>query len=286
MIIDLDGVVWLAGRPIEGAAEAIAQLRARGTRVLFLTNDPQRSREEYAAQLQAIGIRATAAQVLTSIAAMARFLGSQEHLSGGEVLAIGSGALRDELTQAGLRLAPAAEPERARAVVVGGHEGFNYEELRAATTAVLAGGELYATGRDAVYPTEDGPRPGTGAILAAVETATGVRGTVIGKPEPYIFQIAQEQLSGCEHVAVIGDHLEADIAGAKRAGLGAILVLTGIATEEDLLRATIRPDAVLPSLASLSDPDLRLQPLVPRPHRLPTAADLVRVVVRVNGVDL
>jgi HAD superfamily hydrolase (TIGR01450 family) len=260
MVIDLDGVVWLAGYPIEGAAEAIAHLRASGTQVLFLTNDPQRSREGYAARLRAMGIPTTAAQVLTSTAAMARFLASQEELAGGQVLAIGSGALRDELSNAGVRLAPMAEPERARAVVVGGHEGFNYEELRAATTAVVAGAKLYATGRDAVYPSKDGPRPGTGAILAAVETATGVRAAVIGKPEPYIFQIAREELSGCEHVAVVGDHLESDIAGAKRAGLDAILVLTGIATEVDLLGATIRPDAVLPSLASLSNLDLRSQP--------------------------
>ena len=252
LIVDLDGVVWLGGHPIEGAADAIARLRANGIRVLFMTNDPQSSRDEHAARLAAIGIPATAADVMTSAAATARFLATQNHLAGRELLAIGSPALHGELSHAGFRLLPITDARDARAVVVGGHQGFDYGELRAATTAVVNGAELYATGRDVVFPTRDGPWPATGAILAAVETATGVTATVVGKPEPFIFEIALEALSGCEHVAVIGDHLISDIAGAKRAGLDAILVLTGTATEDDLARTMIQPDLVLPSIAALS----------------------------------
>jgi glycerol-1-phosphatase len=255
LIVDLDGVVWLGGHPIDGAAEAIAGLRANGIRVLFLTNDPQSSRDEHAARLGAIGIPATAADVMTSTAATAHFLATQKHLAHCDVLAIGSPALRAELKHAGFRLVSATDARRARAVVVGGHEGFDYGELRAAATAVLNGAALYATGRDAVFPTRDGPRPATGAILAAIETAGGVTATVIGKPEPYVFEMAREALSGCDRLAVVGDHLASDIAGAKRAGLDAILVLTGSATEDDLARAPIQPDLVLSSLAALSASD-------------------------------
>jgi HAD superfamily hydrolase (TIGR01450 family) len=219
--------------------------------MLFLTNDPQSSRAEHAARLAGIGIPATPADVMTSGAVAARFLAGQAALAGKGVLALGSQALQDELIGAGLRLVPPEAPCSAAAVLVAGHPGFDYRELRAATTAVLNGALLYATGRDAVYPTRHGPQPATGAILAAVETATGVAATVIGKPEPLAFETAREALAGCLKIAVVGDHLVSDIAGAKRAGLSAILVLSGTSTTADLHGAAIQPDHVLPSLADL-----------------------------------
>jgi HAD superfamily hydrolase (TIGR01450 family) len=250
LIIDLDGVVWLGGHPIDGAAEAIAAMRARGTRVLFLTNDPQSSREQHAARLTEIGIPATASDVVTSGAATARYLASQARLAGAGVLVVGSPALHDEIDAAGFELVPAWEAERARLVVVGGHEAFDYEELWAATTAVAGGAELVATGRDAVFPAHDGPRPATGAIVAAIETATGITATAIGKPERFMFDVAREALADCTRVAVIGDHLLSDIVGAKRAGLDAILVLTGTSSPDDLERAAVQPDLVLPRLGA------------------------------------
>lgn len=251
LVIDLDGVVWLGSTPIGGAADAIANLRSNGIRLLFLTNDPQSSAAEHAARLGAIGIPASPSDILTSAAATARYLALRTDLAGADLLAVGSAGLHDELRREGFHLLEPPEARRARAVVVAGHDGFDYAELRAATTAVLSGARLYATGRDAVFPTSDGPSPATGAILAAVETATGATATVIGKPEPYVFEIAREALAPCERIAVVGDHLVSDIAGAKRAGLGAILVLSGSATEAELQRAPIQPDLVLPSLAAL-----------------------------------
>src|SRR5919201_4621564 len=104
------------------------------------------------------------------------------HLCVRGVFVIGSPALHQEIEEAGFRLVSAADARAADLVVVGGHPGFAYGELRAATTAIAAGAELYATGRDPVFPTRDGPLPATGAVLAAIETAAGVRATVIGKP--------------------------------------------------------------------------------------------------------
>jgi HAD superfamily hydrolase (TIGR01450 family) len=253
LIVDLDGVVWLAGEKIDGSAQAVARLRADGVRVLFVTNDPASSRAELAARLTEIGIPATPADVMTSAVATARFLVARPHLARGGVFAVGSPSLQAELVEAGLRVVGAGETASARAVVVGGHTGFDYAELRAATTAVLNGAELYATGRDAVFPAPDGPWPATGAILAAVEAATGVTATVIGKPEPFLFEIARETLVGCEHIAVVGDHLLSDVAGAKRAGLDAILVLTGNTREDDVARSPVQPDLVLPDLRALPD---------------------------------
>jgi HAD superfamily hydrolase (TIGR01450 family) len=252
LIVDLDGVVWLGGRAIDGVGAAIERLRANGTRIVFVTNDPQSRRVERAARLTALGIPATADDVLTASAATALFIAGFDQFRGARTVAIGSPALRTELEEVGLQLLDPTEASTADVVVIGGHDGFDYRELCAATTAVAHGAAVFATGRDSAVPSHKGPVPGTGAIVAAVETATGVIATVIGKPAPYLFTTAREQLADCARVAVVGDNLASDIVGAKRAGLDAILVLSGATDEGDLDRARLRPDVVLPSLAAIS----------------------------------
>jgi HAD superfamily hydrolase (TIGR01450 family) len=251
LIVDLDGVVWLGGHPIDGAAAALGRLRAGGVRVVFLTNDPQDSRATQARRLTEIGIPATADDVLTASAATAAYLSLQERLAGARTFVVGSQALYDELAEAGLHLVAADDAETAEIVVVGGHDHFDYGELRAAVRAIGSGANLFATGRDPFVPTRNGREPATGAILAAIETATGVTATITGKPEPQIFALARELLAGCRRVAMIGDNLATDIAGAKRAGLDAILVLSGATGPSDLEQEPARPDLVLPSLAAL-----------------------------------
>lgn len=251
LIIDLDGVIWLSGHPIDGAAETIRRLRARGVRILFVTNDPRHSRAAQARRLTQIGIAAAAGDVLTGSAAAAAVLAAQERLAGARTLVAGPQALRDELTAAGFCLVAARDAGKASIVVVAGHDRFDYAELRAATLAVGAGAELFATGRDAFVPAREGREPATGAIVAAIETATGATATITGKPEPHIFAMACDLLAGCARVAVVGDNLASDIAGAKRAGLDAILVLSGANSAGDLERAVVPPDIVLPTIAAL-----------------------------------
>ena len=247
LIVDLDGVVWIGGEPVPGSVAALAELRARGIRLVFLTNSPTSSRAEYVAELARIGVRADEAELVTAASALAAFMREHER-PGATVYAIGSRSLKAELESAGLELRPDGDVE---AVAVGGHRDFHYDELRIATQAVRGGARLYAAGRDATFPMPDGPWPATGAIVAAVETASGVRATAVGKPEPYIFEIARSLLRECRRVAIVGDNIESDIAGGKRAGLTTILVLTGTTTSDELQSAGIEPDLVLPDLASL-----------------------------------
>jgi HAD superfamily hydrolase (TIGR01450 family) len=253
LIVDLDGVVWRGGAAdmIEGAADAIAAIRAQGTQVLFLTNDPRRSRGALAAALSERGIPSRPDEVMTSAAATARVLGSLDDFIHRTALVVGASPLHEEVAAAGFRLVALEDATDAEAVVVGAHEGFDYRELRAATAAIRNGARLYATGRDAVFPTPEGPWPATGSILAAIEAAGGRAAVVVGKPEPIVFGIAREALTGCERIGVVGDHLVSDVLGAKRAGLDAILVLTGVTTRAELTRAMVQPDLVLESLAAL-----------------------------------
>ena len=248
LIVDLDGVVWLGPLPVPGSVEAIAELHARGIPLVYLTNDPRGSRAEYAARLAQLGVRAAERDIVTSGSALAALI-AQEEGAGTTAYVIGSPSLKAELAHAGLELRE--EGRDVDVVAVGGHERFNYDELRIAAQAVRRGARLYAAGRDATFPMPDGPWPGTGAVLAAVETAAGVRAISAGKPEPHIFEIARSLLRDSERVAVVGDNLDSDIAGGSRAGLTTILVLTGTASREDAAAARVRPDLVVSDLAAL-----------------------------------
>jgi phosphoglycolate/pyridoxal phosphate phosphatase family enzyme len=251
-VVDLDGVVWIGDAPIEGAAAAIGLLRRRGKAVVFLTNDPRGSRGDYAERLEAAGIPATEEEIVTAAAATAAFMAVDGVTVGSDVFVIGAPALKEEVRRVGLRVVEGEEGRRAPAVVVGGHEAFDYHELRVAVQAVLAGARFYATGRDHVFPMPDGPWPATGAIVAAVETAAACQAIAVGKPEPFIFEMARDRLADCARVAIVGDNLASDIAGGKRAGLTTVLVLSGNATREDASTAEPAPDFVYPTLADLA----------------------------------
>jgi HAD superfamily hydrolase (TIGR01450 family) len=250
LIVDLDGVVWIGPQAVPGSVAAITELRARGVRLVFLTNDPRGSRAEYAARLVALGVQVDQSDVVTAGSALASFIREQEH--GGEpTFAIGSRSLQRELAEAGLELLAGDEGRDAAIVAVGGHDQFAYDELRIATQALRRGARLYAAGRDATFPMPDGPWPGTGSIVAALEVAGGTTAVAVGKPEPYIFGIARSLLSDCRSVAIVGDNLAADIVGGKRAGLTTILVLTGTSGRDDVAASEAAPDLVLPDLAAL-----------------------------------
>lgn len=195
LIVDLDGVVWLGPEPIPGSAAALTALRERGVRLLFLTNDPRGSRAEYAERLARLGVDANERQIVTSGSALASFVREREG-AGARVFVIGSPSLMAELARAELDVVGGDAGREAAVVAVGGHERFDYGELRIATHALRRGARLYAAGRDATFPMPDGPWPGTGSIVAAVEVAGGTSAIAVGKPEPVIFGLARELLSG------------------------------------------------------------------------------------------
>jgi glycerol-1-phosphatase len=251
LIVDLDGVVWIGGTPVPGSIEALAELRERGTRIVYLTNDPRRSGAEVAERLRGLGVTVDEREIVTSGRALALLVAERE-ARGTRVFAIGSPSLKRELAEVGLELVDGDAGPDAAAVAVGGHDAFDFQELRVATQALRRGARLYAAGRDPVFPMPDGPWPGTGSIVAAVEVAGGTTAVAAGKPEPFVFELASALLDGCTRVAVIGDNLGSDVAGGKRAGLTTILVLTGATGPDDVPGAEPAPDFVLPDLAALT----------------------------------
>jgi HAD superfamily hydrolase (TIGR01450 family) len=249
VLLDLDGCLWVGDDACEGAVEAVTALRAAGANVLFLTNDVRHAPEEFVRKLWRLGFQASLAEVVTVGAAL------QFHLAGrdrGSAFVVGSQALIDHVSEAGLRIlnrTPFAT--RADVVVIGAHEEFGYDELRIATQAVLRGAELVAATRDRTFPMPDGPWPASGAVLAAVEAATGrTADLVVGKPEPAMYEAARDRL-GPGRMLAIGDLIDVDVAGARRAGLDSALVLTGGTTREAATAADPQPTHVADSLAAL-----------------------------------
>ena len=249
VLLDLDGCLWVGDDAIEGAVDAVAALRAAGKALVFVTNDPARTPDEYVRKLWRLGFRASAGEIVTVGTATEHYLARR---GGGSAFVIGAQAMVDHVAQAGLRIVNRTDlAARADVVVVAGHERFDYAELRTATQAVMRGAELVGTGRDATFPMPDGAWPGTGALLAALETAAGrVADVITGKPEPPMYEAARA-IVGAGRLLAVGDRLDSDVAGARAAGLDSALVLTGVTSATEAARADPGPTYTAPSLASL-----------------------------------
>lgn len=251
VLLDLDGCVWLGGRPTPGAPEAVAALRAAGKRVAFLTNDARHGTDEFVLLLWQSGFQASLEEVVTAGGALQHLLA--ERFAGATAVVIGAAPVHRHVLDAGLRIVNRTDVvSRARVVVVAGHERFDYAELRDATRALLGGATLVAAARDATFPTEAGLMPGSGSILAAVEVASGTTAAaVVGKPAPHLFRTALDRL-GPGRTLMVGDRLDTDLAGAHAAGLDAAIVLTG-ATDRAAAEAAKDPApvAIADSLAEL-----------------------------------
>jgi glycerol-1-phosphatase len=264
LLIDLDGVVWVGGDPVPGAVEALTTLLDAGVEIVFVTNNPGKPAAVYAERLRGMGVDIADDWVVTAGRATAR-LASERAPAGSTAFVIGTDSFREEATAAGLEVVVDEEAREAGAVLVSGHRGFDYGELLTATLALQRGAALFATSRDPTLPMPDGAWPGTGAILAAVETATGARAEVGGKPERHLFDLAlqtlrcdlsrrardKSQRGGGGRVAMVGDRIASDIEGGRRAGLETILVLTGASTHADAESAHPPPDHVVDDLAAL-----------------------------------
>lgn len=251
VLLDLDGCVWVGDAATREAPAAVTALRAAGKHVAFLTNDPRASGEDFVRKLWALGFQASLDEVVTVGGAIQHVL-AEGRPGGGMAFVIGSVAIHTHVADAGLRIVNGTSlATRADVVVVAADESFAYEDLRVATQAVLRGAELIGAGRDATFPMPDGPWPATGAVLAAVEHATDRQAVTVGKPEAQLFRTALDR-AGPGTALVIGDRLDADLAGAAAAGLDAAIVLTGSTDAAQAAAATDpAPVAVAADLAAL-----------------------------------
>ena len=250
-LLDLDGVVYLGGTPIPGAADALADAARRGMKRAYVTNNASRTPHAIAAQLTAMGVAATAADVVTSAQAAAHLLADRLP-PGAAVLVVGGTGLRLAIRDRGLRPVTAAA-ERPAAVVQGFSPDISYGLLAEAALAIQAGALYVASNADATLPTPRGPQPGNGSLAQVLIHATGSIPVVAGKPEPPLHAESVERV-GAVRPLVVGDRLDTDIEGAVRGGADSLLVLTGVTTPADLLLAPPqrRPAYIAADLSGLN----------------------------------
>lgn len=235
LLIDLDGTAYHGDTVVAGAPATLEVARGRGLAVRYVTNNASRSAADVAAKLRGFGLPATADEINTSAQAAAAVLAAKLD-EGASVLVVGTEALAEEVRRAGL--VPCAKADApVDAVVQGFSEDIGWRLLAEACVAIRGGAWWVASNSDPTLPTERGPLPGNGSLVAALRTATGVEPVVAGKPEVPLLREAADA-SGADRQLVVGDRLDTDIAGATRAGFDALLVLSGVTGAADLLAAT------------------------------------------------
>lgn len=250
VVLDMDGTLWRGREPLPGLSAWFAFLDARGIAVVLATNNSYWRPSHYVDKLAGFGIAVPAGRILTSSVATGVWLADHVPL-GARAYVVGSDALREAVRGAGCVLVDGLDPA-ADVVVAGFDMHLTYLRLRDAARHILAGACFVGTNPDRTYPAEDGLSPGAGSILAAIEAAAGKAPIIVGKPEPHLFAAACA-ISGVapDRTLAVGDRLDTDILGARRAGMWSALVTTGVDDAGAAARGPVRPDGVFDGLDAL-----------------------------------
>lgn len=253
-IFDLDGTVYLSDELIPGADRVIRIIREKGRKVVFLSNKPIQTREEYASKLSRLGIPTQAGEVINSTLVMTNYL--RENAPSAKLFIVGETPFIEELKRAGFTISE--EPKEIEYVVVAFDRTFDYRKLNIAFQAIKLGAHFVATNPDRTCPVEGGEIPDCAGMIAAVEAVTGKKVEVIvGKPSPLMIQAALDVMElRPEECILIGDRLETDIRMGKEAGIATGIVLTGVTDETTLKEykhSPMQPDFVFQSIADVEN---------------------------------
>ena len=260
LIIDMDGVLWHGTDAILGLIEFFQTLNDLDIRYILATNNASLTPSQYVSKLAKMGVIISADKILTSGLATALYLSQKVNPKATSVFVIGIDGATQPLLDQGFILTGLYEvkstqhPDKGADIVVcGKDETLSWDKLATATLNIRAGAQFIGTNGDTTLPTEHGVTHGNGAILAGLEIATGVKPTIIGKPEPIMYQQAMTLLgTKPEETVAIGDRLETDILGAVRTGIDSIMVLTGISSEEDLKKSDYQPTWVMQDIIAIT----------------------------------
>jgi NagD protein len=245
-LIDMDGVIYKGSEVISGAPEFINYLQEAGIPYLFLTNNSTFTPLDVVVKLRKFDIYTSVEHVYTSALATAEFVHRQR--PHGTAFVIGEGGLLNALNDVQYAISK-QEPDY---VIVGEGRVLNFELVEQAHRCIANGAALISTNADTWCPTDSGPRPGCGAIVALLEAATGAKAYHVGKPNPFMMRAARKRIGlATDEVIMIGDTMETDIRGATDLGFQSILVLTGSTTVSDLKQSPFTPTRVVDSIAEL-----------------------------------
>lgn len=253
-LIDMDGVIYRSHEVIPGAHGFIEQLLKDNIPFRFLTNNSQRTRRDIVAKLKQMDFQVQERHIYTCAMATARFLSKQK--PDASAFVIGEGGLLQALHTNGFSIVD-NNPDY---VVVGEGRTFTFEIIEHAVNLIHQGAKLVATNLDPNCPTAKGIRPGCGAIVSMLESATGVKAFSVGKPSPVMMGEARQELGvRTAQTIMIGDTMETDILGGTQLGYKTVLVLSGGTNKHDLANYAYRPDLIVDSIADLANNEFFLE---------------------------
>jgi len=252
LILDMDGVLWRDTSPIGDLPTIFAQIHELGLRVAIATNNSTKTVDEFLEKFREYGVVIEPWQIVTSSLATSQKL-KKDFPEGGKIFVIGENGICKALSDQGFELLiDPVDGTPVDAVVVGLDRTVSYSQLQRATLHIRSKARFYGTNPDKTYPTSLGLVPGAGAILAAIEAATDISPFIIGKPSPYMFQIALERLfTKPEETLVVGDRLETDIKAGQVARCKTALVLSGVTTQQQVETWDEKPSVVVGNLNKL-----------------------------------
>ncbi|MDP9441941.1 MAG: HAD-IIA family hydrolase [Actinomycetota bacterium] len=235
-----------------GVAEAIGALRASGIKIVFATNNATKTIGQYVERLGRFGVEIAAADLVTSAVVTAEEI-VQRGWAGRRVFLVGGEGIREALQAIEMQLVEGDDGRTADIVVVSGTPHFDYDAMRTASLALRSGAVFLATNDDPTFPAPDGLWPGAGALLASIETASGRRAEVMGKPHLPMMAAVARRLAGRRRIAVVGDQPRTDLAGARSMGWSTVLVLSGVTDAAAAHEVEPVPDLVVPTLVGLRE---------------------------------
>ncbi len=253
-IFDLDGTVYRGDQLIPGADGAIRSLWEKGKKVIFLSNNPLQTREDYASKLTRLGIPTRTDEVINSTFVMTHYL--KKNAPQARLFVIGELPFIEELKRTGFTITE--EPKEIDYVVVAFDRTFDYRKLNISFQAIKLGAHFIATNPDRTCPVEGGEIPDCAGMIAAIEAVTEKKvEVVVGKPSPIMIQAVLDALGlrpgDC---ILIGDRLETDIKMGKDSGIATGIVLTGVTNEkmlEEIKHSSFQPDFVFQSIADVEN---------------------------------
>ena len=252
LIIDMDGVIWRDSQPIGDLPAIFSKIAAGGLKFMFATNNATRTVTEYLDKLNGFGVKVEPWQVITAAMATGIYL-REIHPNGCQIYVVGQPSLKRTLLAYGHQVVDETAQD-VQAVVGSLDYDLSYAKLKHASLLIQSGCQFIGTNPDVTLPTPEGLVPGSGTIIGAMEIASGTKATLIGKPEPLLYQMALKQLNLLpEETLAIGDRLETDIAGAQTAGIHTALVLSGASTLSQANAFNPPPEIISHDLKELID---------------------------------
>jgi HAD superfamily hydrolase (TIGR01457 family) len=248
-IFDLDGTIYRGEKLIPGAGETIQRLKSLSKKIVYLSNKPLQTREDYAFKLTRLGIPTQPEEVINSSLVMARWLSTQA--PGATIYVIGEIPLIEEMVRTGFRISEKAG--EIQYVIASFDRTFDYRKLNIALQAIKKGARFIATNPDRTCPVEGGEIPDCAAVIGAVEGTTGKKvEAIVGKPSDIMIRVAVDDMAlRPQDCVLVGDRLETDMVMGKKAGMATALVLTGVTNREILKNSVIQPDYVWDSVAEI-----------------------------------